>query len=380
MRRGKLVAAIFVGLILLGVGLGVLKESQIPATTEVKPLTVTEPKINKTLYVSTDGSDQSDGSEQSPYASIQRALDEAGQGTKVLIQQGSYTVSALHSVHNGTDEAPIILEASGEVEIKGTEKSSRLIEINHDYIHLIGLKINGLRGAGDKKEDYVDKLIYAIGKDKKNGVQGLKFDRLTVENAGGECIRLRYFALENEIANSTIRNCGAYDFKFGDGGKNGEGIYIGTAPEQRADGKNPTEDLDESRKNWIHDNVIDTQGNECVDIKEAARGNLVERNKCTGQKDPNSAGYDSRGDNNVFRDNEVHDVIGAGFRLGGDENKDGINNTVQNNLIKNAKAGGIKATRLPQADICGNTFEDIPQNKYFSGLKNEEELAKPCQT
>ena len=110
---------------------------------------------------------------------------------------------------------------------------------------------------------------------------------MTFKNAGGECVRLRYFAQHNEIATSRhSRRCGVHDFRFKAGGKNGEGIYIGTAPEQRGDGKNPTTDPDLSNGNWIHHNSFDTQGNECVDIKEAASGNLVENNRCTGQRDP----------------------------------------------------------------------------------------------
>ena len=90
---------------------------------------------------------------------------------------------------------------------------------------------------------------------------------MIIQNAGGECIRLRYFAQENEISYNTIKIV-AYMILFKWKGKNGEGIYVGTAPEQLDDSKNPTDDRDKSNNNWIHHNSIDTQGNECVDIKE----------------------------------------------------------------------------------------------------------------
>ena len=69
--------------------------------------------------------------------------------------------------------------------------------------------------------------------------------------------------------------------------------------------------------------TFDTQGNECVDIKEGATANVVEHNDCTGQKDPESAGFDSRGSGNVFRFNASYANLGAGVRLGGDSEADG---------------------------------------------------------
>lgn len=124
---------------------------------------------------------------------------------------------------------------------------------------------------------------------------GLKVINMTFKNAAGECLRLRYFAKNNEVAQSNFTNCGVLDFRFSGGGKNGEAIYIGTAPEQWGQFGAPTNHADESNNNWIHDNIINTLGNECVDIKERSMGNIVERNDCTGQKDPDSAGFDSRG-------------------------------------------------------------------------------------
>ena len=44
-----------------------------------------------------------------------------------------------------------------------------------------------------------------------------------------------------------------------------------------------------------------TNGNECVDIKEGASGNLIEHNECSNQLDDQSGCYDSRGDDNTFR-------------------------------------------------------------------------------
>jgi hypothetical protein len=179
---------------------------------------------------------------------------------------------------------------------------------------------------------------------------------MNLRNAGGECVRLRYFAHDNEISDSTIENCGLYDFRFNGGGKNGEGIYIGTAPEQLQDGRSPTDDVDVSARNLIRRNHIRTRANECVDIKEGSVRNIVEYNVCEDQRDPESAGLDSRGEYNIFRYNTVRNNSGAGIRLGGDEEEDGTDNDAYENTITDNDGYALKIMRLPQGKICGNTM------------------------
>ena len=48
-------------------------------------------------------------------------------------------------------------------------------------------------------------------------------------------------------------------------------------------------------------NRIETNGNECVDIKEGASFNAVEDNDCSDQRDSESGCYDPRGNENTFR-------------------------------------------------------------------------------
>ena len=66
---------------------------------------------------------------------------------------------------------------------------------------------------------------------------------------------------------------------------------------------------------------------------------------------------DSRGNKNIFRNNEIYNNLGAGVRLGGDEDSDGLKNNVYENIIKNNSAGGIKFQRSLQGKICGNKME-----------------------
>jgi hypothetical protein len=281
-------------------------------------------------YVSPTGDDSSDGrSSGAPFRTIQKAVDLAQPGSTINLA-------------------------------------------------LVGFTIDGLWGSPSSASGYRDKLLYVLGKQPRDGVSGLRVFKMTFVNAGGECIRLRYFAQHNEIAGSSISNCGVHDFRFAAGGKNGEGIYIGTAPEQRGDGKNPTSDPDLSNQNWIHQNHFDTQGNECVDIKESATGNIVEDNTCTGQRDPESGGFDSRGSGNIFRANQSYANAGAGIRLGGDAAGDGIGNHVYGNIIRDNQAGGIKAQRQPQGQVCGNTLTNNSGGDSVGSYGDSLRPSAPC--
>jgi len=285
---------------------------------------------------------------------IQKALELANPGDVIELSDGDYYQDII-TKKDGLPDKPIIIRGSKNAIVRGN-KRNRIVEINHDYIILDGFTIDGFNQKENKKSNYKDKLIFVISKRPNKGVVGTKILNMNLRNAGGECIRLRYFVKNSEIAYNNIGPCGLYDFRFGDKGKNGEGIYIGTAPEQLKDKKNPTSDIDISENNWIHHNYIDTQGNECVDIKEGSINNIVEYNYCTGQKDPESGGLDSRGNNNIFRFNVITNNGGAGIRLGGDKKTDGINNQVYKNSIINNSIG-IKIIRMPQGKICENILQ-----------------------
>jgi hypothetical protein len=188
---------------------------------------------------------------------------------------------------------------------------------------------------------------------------------------------MRYFAQHNEIGFSRFESCGVHDFKFHAGKRNGEAIYIGTAPEQRGNGENPTADPDQSSANWIHDNSFNTQGNECVDIKESSSANVVEHNICTGQQDPNSGGFDARGSGNIFRYNESFGNVGAGIRLGGDGMGDGLDNQVYDNSFHNNQAGGIKLVRKQQK-LCGNRLRDNARGNMVGAGPGGPDAAAAC--
>lgn len=309
-------------------------------------------------FVSPQGNDNNSGAGSTePFLTLQHALSLAQPGDIIHLAPGDY-YQDVRSVRSGTQDAPITIRGSADAILRGADRS-RLFEINHDYLTLEGFTINGLHGDPNHSDGYRDKLLFVHGQQERRGVVGLRVLNMRFENAGGECVRLRYFVQNSEIAHSTFHNCGVHDFVFGEGGKNGEAIYIGTSSKQWGDGKNPTADPDESNNNWIHHNVFVTNGNECVETKEGASENIIEHNDCSGQRDPNSGGFGLRGSGNILRHNRSYNNVGAGVRIGGHQ-VDGIQygqqNDVYNNEIFNNQTGGIKFQIAPQGRVCGNVM------------------------
>ncbi len=329
-------------------------------------------------FISPEGDDRNKGTDPAqPMRTIQQGLKKAQAGDRIKLFPGVYWQD-IRSVRSGELGRPIEINGMGKVIVKGAEKR-RIIELNHSHIILSNFTVDGKTGDGSRIKDYKDKLVYVKGKTSETGVTGVKIIGMHFYNAGGECVRLKHFSRNNEVAHSTFKNCGVWDFKFNRGKKNGEVIYIGTAPEQVAAGMNPSKDVDESNDNWIHHNRIDSQGNECVDIKEGSSFNLIENNDCTGQQDIHGGAISVRGNHNTIRNNHVWKNKGAGIRLGGDTDKDGIGNMVYGNTLYDNGVTGIKMMVFPQGKICGNKILAGRGKKTKGPFKDAVLPEKPCE-
>ncbi len=336
--------------------------------------TVEVPAPLNVRFVSPTGSDDNDGSSpERALATIQQALDGAEPGTEVRLAAGTYRQD-LRTVQDGRAEAPITIVGPPDAVMQG-DGALYIVEVNHDHHVFQGFTIDGRFGE-DEEDGYRQKLLYAQGTENGSGVTGLRVLDMTLTNALDECVRLRYFADRNEIAGNTISNCGLKDFEFGGGRKNGEGIYIGTAPEQTDDERNPTDEPDRSSDNHVHDNRI-TGGSECIDVKEGATANLIESNTCTGALDSDSGGIDVRGSDNVVRGNTVTGGEGAGIRLGGDDPEDGTGNDVVDNVLRDNDEGAIKFMAAPQGQVCGNTVSgsDVAVGDFADEFDDDEVTA-----
>lgn len=308
-----------------------------------------------TVYVSPAGRDEAThGSAVStPYRTIGYALSRARPGMTIIVLPGAYAEHLQTSMH-GTAKHPITLKASGAVVLQGDDDHGRTLELLHNYY-----VVDGFEFAGN------DVLLWLQGAS-HNIVM-----RNVFRDANSECVRAKYHSRFNLFSGNRITDCGREDFAYGGKGKNGEGIYLGTAPEQLH--RNPTHETDHTSQNTIRNNTFVTNGNECVDIKEGSERNVVEFNDCTGQRDPHSGGFDARGKENTFRYNRSYGNAGAGIRLGGDTAADGVNNEAYGNALTDNRGAALKVLRFPQGRICGNTHSGNRR-----GLANTSNIANPA--
>ncbi len=302
-----------------------------------------------TLLVSATAGPNGDGTRSRPYASIDEALVRAQPGDQVLVASGEYPPFA--SVRSGTADAPIRITGE-DARIVGAG-DGRVIEVTHSYTTLEGLDIS--------EGDVLVRLV---------GTQGVRLLDNFLHGAGSECVRLRDGASNSEIVGNRIERCGMRDFNLDADRKNGEGVYIGVAPEQLGDDPGASA---VAQGNRVADNDISVPG-ECVDVKEGAVGTQVVANRCTGGEDPEGAGFSSRADGSTFRENVSTGHAGAGIRLGGDDPGQGVGNVVVGNRLSGNAGYGLKVERLPQGEICGNEVSGNDE-----GITNGEvDPRRPC--
>jgi hypothetical protein len=293
------------------------------------------------------------GSVATPFRTITRALTAAQPGETVVLHPGTY------DEHVATVRPGVTVTGPRSAVLRGADDSLRVFEVRHDDTTLSGFTIDGKVCEALVKECFRGRAIWVQGTVAHDGLTGTKIVGMRLTDLGGECVRMKYFTTDSLVSDNTIGPCGVWDFAVPNSGRgqNGEGIYIGTAPEQLD--RNPTPEPDASDGNAVQRNVIDTQAGECVDIKEGARDNDVAYNLCTGQgpRNGNSGAMESRGPSNTFRSNVIHHNAAAGIRIGGDRPGDAVDNDILHNVITDNARGGIKVMEFgPHGTVCGNVM------------------------
>lgn len=103
----------------------------------------------RTFAVDPNGSDDADGSAESPWQTIQHAADQVAPGDTVLINPGEYE-GGITVATDGTAEAPITFRGNGEgvvIEGSGAERDAFFIE-QADYVVVEGLTIQHATRGG----------------------------------------------------------------------------------------------------------------------------------------------------------------------------------------------------------------------------------------
>jgi len=166
------------------------------------------------LHVSKTGNDSTgDGSEDSPFATIGRAVNEAAPGTAIRIHNGTYSGGAYISNLSGTPAAPIWIGGTpGEVKplIQGGGEALHLTNVSYLVIHDLEIANSSSNGINcDDGGDYGN----------TDATHHVVFRRLDIHDIGGtgnqDCLKLSglddYWVLDSSFA-----RCG--------GGLSGSGV------------------------------------------------------------------------------------------------------------------------------------------------------------
>ena len=301
----------------------------------------------RVLHVSPEGSDKGDGSPGRPFKSIKMALRSAASGDEVRLTKGD------HEGGFRTQTAGVTISGRPDAVVR-CSPNHRGIEVLHDDTHLRGFTL-----------ERADIGIWL------SGVSKCVVEDLTLREMAGEGIRLKNQSCNNVIRRCVFERMGRTGFDVAKGKKNGEGVYIGTAPEQRE--KNDPPDVpDRCLRNVVEDCTFQTEAAEAVDIKEDSEQNIVRR--CSGRdsRDPEGAIFGSRGDSNRFEACVARDGRGHGFRFGGDtvpagkfgqteHRVYGMNNVMRDCVAENNARYGVAEMVRPQDIDASNRFKDNSQ-------------------
>jgi len=163
-----------------------------------------------TYYVATDGSDDNDGSENSPFATIQAGIDAASSGDTVLVEAGTYVENINY---NGKNIA-LIGEDRETTIIDGNEDGSVVTFENGETTgsKLIGFTIQNGAAFGEGSDNYGGGIICEFSSP--------ILDNLIIEDnrAGWGAGGIYFNTSSGELSNSIIRNNRA--------GAQGGGAYI----------------------------------------------------------------------------------------------------------------------------------------------------------
>lgn len=144
-------------------------------------------------HVAPGGSDEADGSEGSPWATLQHAADSAAPGDDVVVSAGEYAGFTLTA--SGTAAAPIRFAGQGRdsvVNVEGAEGDGIRLE-GASHVAVVGFSVSGPSGAG----------IRAIGG------TGVRIEENRIDGCGGPGVALQA-TRDARLANNVVWGTGGH--------------------------------------------------------------------------------------------------------------------------------------------------------------------------
>jgi hypothetical protein len=237
-----------------------------------------------TYYVSTSGNDSNDGSQSSPWRTIQRGANAVQAGDLVLVADGTYGGVAID--RSGTSSAPIVFRADGNNVVINSDNPSTPDNVN-------------IEGA-----DYVT------------------FDGFKVEDGTRAGIRIAV-STGVTIQNNVIQRCGRW------------GIFTAFTPEIKI--------LDNVCAAAVDEHGIYVSNSDVAQDRPVVRGNECYGNGHNGIQFNGdcTSGGDGTISQALIEDNFVHDNGWKGFSLISLADSEIRNNVLYNNGTAGVGAGGV---------------------------------------
>jgi len=358
----------------------------------------------KIYYVATTGSDENDGSQQSPWRTLQHAADAVKAGETVLVRGGTYKENVTFKNSGSATTGYITFQAyPGEIPvISGEEsKSSTLVEFNNaDYIIFDGFELTKLRTSDPNKYLAGIRVINSSSNIiiQNNHLYSIEHTG-TKGNAHGIVI---YGDKNTAIKNIKIYNNYLHDLILGssealmvDG--NVDGFLIENNTIERVNnigidvagfyGVCPSGCVDQARNGIVVGNkvsYVDTITNPAYRGSRAAAGiyvdggtnTIIERNEVSYSNYGIEIASEIKGKaatNIVMRNNYIHHNQMSGLIMGGSSSSNGrakdnliINNTFYNNNQLRTGDGEITFQNSVQDNVfINNMFITSQVTPYF---------------
>lgn len=138
---------------------------QTDTRTETEEPAQTRDENEDAIFVGPAGSDEYDGSEETPLASIQTAIDRARPGETIRVLPGEYREFFI-TKRSGESGQPITITGPETAVVRPPEdlREGRIFAIGHSHVHLRGMTFDGLahpRRSGDPAA-YANNVIDAF--------------------------------------------------------------------------------------------------------------------------------------------------------------------------------------------------------------------------
>lgn len=385
---------------------GSVTESEPGATTTKPRVTDTETETTSSAanaaeyYVSPNGIDNNDGSQESPLATVNEGLNRAEPGETIRLQPGEYR-EALFTVRDGEPDSPITIEGPADAVIRPPPETYSAVTIRHHHTHLRGITITGLINPDEKFDDWSAWATNCVqinpasrAEEGVEYVRGAVVEPAKVGNTQGPVIqtsRIRDAVIGGfeVIGPAGMR----YDPRVGNHeiGHVREIVYVGSPADRYKDPNYPYDTPERTRNVRIHhiDNSAGYEHNEFVEIKPGCTDVTVEY--CTDR----NAGHNTEGivepavlvsgNNCTVRWNDIGECPSPiGFNSWEMDGTDwGKNNAVYGNRIHGFAAGafnfrsrnGVEIEPDDQQTVCGNEIERgepavvpwVPEANGFDG-------------